>query len=307
MSDSGDNARSTGWLRRRATTTDRLQFWTPDEWFEWFADGLDIWFSDYPRKDRSLAFAPLSINVDREEPVAKLANYLKRVVRSATTADAALPLRYRIQEAAIRCLRSSVIIRTAERAEFILELFVAMEETRLPEMARLSLQRLAHKEFADDDMESYISLLCYIIFDNDVLGEKEPLRNHLEDRLRTSPNFRPALFYSLQLSDSDVMLCLTRFYELTRGQIMLDDDGVWKVVSEEFDTRFGRTAVAAAIKTTISDSRDGQADLSDAFAPASRLSQYYPGAEEGGLWSVHESGGIDNTRAMGLRDILAVS
>jgi len=285
-----EEARGQRWFGRRMLSTSTLDAWSAEEWCEWFADGLEIWFSEFPNADRALAFAPLRIIPDRDHAAQALATYLGRFYEKEPTkrVKPALDMVSTIEEGAALCLRRGVIVQDCVRADFLLEVFEILEARSLPRLARLSLQVLPSRAFDAPVSDEYLSRLTYIIFDNNAVRDGDALTGILEAKLRRCENFRPALFYSLQLTDHDVLLSLIRFYELTSDIPEMDSQEVWQEVSEEFDQRFGREIVVREIgRASGASAMEDMADVG-AMVPAAHLRGAYPEIRAGGILGVAE-------------------
>ena len=277
MSIAAGDAWRDEWRDRLSLTTDRLAQWSAENWRDWLADGLDIWFFDppLPRPDREYAFSPLGVAIGRENMVDALAKYLHRVCALQGSAAGSLGLKRRIEDGGVACFRDSVIVHSPARASFLLEVFVRFHARRLPAMARLSIQRIAEVVGAllEPDGEDYLSTLCYIVYDNEVIAHDDDLSRYLEQMLAASENFRPALSYSLRLPQAAPEMALARFYVLTRKIIPISDPYVWQVVAEEFDRVFGHDVMGEVVDRILEDSRGS--NPSAALAPATRLQEYY--------------------------------
>lgn len=285
-----EGSRGQRWFGRRMLSTSDLVAWSAEEWHEWFADGLEIWFSEFPDADRALAFAPLRIIPDRDQAAQALATYLGRFYERGAPKKAkpALDLVGAIEGGAALCLRRGVIIQDCARAGLLLEVFEILEARSLPLLARLSLQVLPSRAFDEQGSDDYLSLLTYIIFDNNAVRDGDALQALLEAKLRRCENFRPALFYALQLTDHDVLLSLSRFYELTSDIPEMDSQDIWREVSEEFDQRFGRKIVVREIgRASGAAAMEEMADVG-AMVPAAHLCSVYPEIRDGGILGVAE-------------------
>jgi hypothetical protein len=297
---------SPGWLARQSITSDQLFPWDFKQWRDWFADGLDVWFSNFPKADRSFAFAPHWIDIDREDERESLARYLRRFFNANKQASVVLELREAIQLGALNCLSSKVVGGTSQRAEFLLDVFGRVGVRHLPEMARCSLQTLDEGELSGEAGESYLSVLSYIIFDNGTFDDVDPLRRFLEDRLKLSMNFRPALFYSLRMSNSNAAICLAKFNDLILGRLRFKDAYSWGVVAEEFNLRFGRSVMADTVRVVLETGTHDRYEVREEFIAATRLAEFYPESGPGGLFDIHQNQDeVDNRVAMRERDIAA--
>jgi hypothetical protein len=301
------SARGTRWFRRRLLSTSDLAKWGADDWADWFADGLDIWFSNAAITDRALSFAPMRMTPDRDEMAEAVANFLTRFYHpefGPPPASQTLDIIDTIEEGASICIRSNPL--TCVRADFLLEVFEMLHARRLGELAKLSLQQLQPSAFdVRPDADEYISRLAYIILDTNAVRDGDALQDLVEDRLRRSENYRSALSYSLQLSTDDVLLAMTRFYDLTEHAPEMEAEDIWEDVAQELDSRFGRSSVVAAIQrasTTSMDDMDGIGGI----LPAMRLRAFYKELDgmPADLFAIADDEPSGNEKALAKRDIV---
>lgn len=254
-------------------------------------------------KDRAFAFAPHRIDVQREDAVASLTNYL-RYFFDEPSADATtvIELRRRIVRGAQTCLQDRVVGATPERAGFILDTFRRLEARSLPELVRTSLRHLPLVDLKGPEGEQFLSLVVYIVNECNVLQEDDQLADYLEAKIRMSANFRPALFYSLKVVAEDIGQCLAKLHDLTQEYLKPEHARSWRTVSEQFDNWFGREAVRKAIIAINSNSARSGADVGTELVPAARLAEFYPGV--GGLFANNQDsrrhGNEAEMRARGL-------
>ncbi len=281
----GIQDREQAWLGRMTSRIEDMRGWDADQWEVWWADGLDIWFSEFPLADREQAFAPLLIDPVRERAETRLPDLMRRFYESAHMSDAKIAMRLQnaIEEGALRVLASRGHVGEVARARLLINIFVARRARRLAEIINAVLIASGRGWLTDEPLDGLLSAISYAIVDQvDPTRFGKDVRDQFESILFGQVNFRPALFYAMRLSRKDVEACLTKFGFLWRDEASYDADVVWKAVSEELNSFYGRKVVARKLRKIMARSTVWD-DRSEAWAylPAQYLAPLYADALEG--------------------------
>ncbi len=271
--------REARWLARRGIGAGEMVSWSVEEWIDWWSDGMEIWFSEAPKADRELAFAPIRVNSEREDPVDAIVAVLRRFLPGdpeamASGAGAAIERQDRIERSLIEVMGRRFDVSTEDRLLFLLQIGVTLRAKRISQIVRSALGAINSRWVEVGDLPEFLSSIARAIFEGFTSADLVSVRKTVEPLLRNEKNFRTVLNYCLKAHRDSIAECIGTFYRLwTYGQGEPKRD-VWEAVSRQLNDVFSSQQVEEEV-ASIRFSADSSEYSTDSLVAAEKLANFY--------------------------------
>ncbi len=291
------------WLSRWRLPTGAMAAWSEQDWTEWLSEGLEIWFSQAPRAERELAFAPLYVTSDREDPEVALGDGLRgfydlTAAGPEASAVDVLARQQRIEDAFVAVMSNRRYVRSKDCAMLVIGIAA---ELRMRHLGRLIQALLAafDRGWIEGPHRELLSRVGHTILDAGLSKvELLALRQKMERLLEDEENYRSILNFCLAAYDDDVVACIDNFQRLWRKGPGRDSTRVWRKIAQQLNTQFGEDAVSEAIEQLQASPSSVEA-IPTGFIAGKALSSFYD-VEQFGLDKVAARArplyGVDSAR-----------
>lgn len=275
------------WLRRRRIGPDSMINWSVQEWIDWWSDGLQIWFSNAPRPDRELAFAPVRVIAEREDLPSALLAILSRFTTHdphsmAAGVERARSRQARLEQSILDVMGRRFDLDSENKALLLLAVSIGLRARRMPEVIRAALSAWRNHWFYLAAPGEFQSHVARAVFEGFTSADLAPMRLEIEDMLKTERNFRTVLSYCLKAYRDEFALCIQKFgdiWQFGQGSRLSE---VWAIVADRLNNAYSKTVVMASLEI-IRTNANVNVNLIG-FVSAEKLAPFYP-LEQRGLFT----------------------